>query len=140
MFTEGENDAIAAPRISMFLMPGLRLAPSDLPTNVGIAVGLRGRRRTRKGPLGAIAPAIRQPLRSTRMNRFGLSWFGPKTFGWGATPRSWQGWLVVVLFIAGIVALQWIPGLTPRAIWAARAGLLVGFLLVIWATYDPTLR
>jgi hypothetical protein len=27
-------------------------------------------------------------------------WFRAKTYGWGWTPCSWEGWLVVLLFIA----------------------------------------
>ena len=27
-------------------------------------------------------------------------WFGPKRYGWGWRPVSWQGWLLVALFVA----------------------------------------
>lgn len=33
-------------------------------------------------------------------------WFKAKTYGWGWTPSSWQGWLIMIIFcalIAGIV-------------------------------------
>lgn len=30
------------------------------------------------------------------MNKF---WFKPKTFGYGATPSSWEGWAVTVIFV-----------------------------------------
>ena len=30
-------------------------------------------------------------------------WFGPRRFGWGWTPYSWQGWLVTAVFLAGII-------------------------------------
>ena len=26
-------------------------------------------------------------------------WFRAKTYGWGWTPCSWEGWLVIILFI-----------------------------------------
>jgi hypothetical protein len=26
-------------------------------------------------------------------------WFGRKRFGWGWTPRTWQGWAIVALFV-----------------------------------------
>lgn len=29
-----------------------------------------------------------------------MSWFRPRTFGYGATPTTWQGWLVVAAFLA----------------------------------------
>jgi len=31
-------------------------------------------------------------------------WFKRKAFGWGWTPVKWQGWLVTVLYIAGVFA------------------------------------
>lgn len=33
-------------------------------------------------------------------------WFKPKTYGWGATPTTWEGWLVVVGFIAYILSIS----------------------------------
>lgn len=33
-------------------------------------------------------------------------WFGPKRFGYGWSPRTWEGWAVVALFIAGLVLLR----------------------------------
>jgi hypothetical protein len=30
-------------------------------------------------------------------------WFGPKRFGWGLGPQTWQGWLLVGVVVAGIV-------------------------------------
>jgi hypothetical protein len=33
-------------------------------------------------------------------------WFGPKRIGWGWSPRSWEGWLVVGLSVAAVVALK----------------------------------
>lgn len=29
-----------------------------------------------------------------------MTWFRPKTYGYGATPSSWQGWLAVAVFVA----------------------------------------
>ena len=33
-------------------------------------------------------------------------WFGPKRFGWGVGPRSWQGWLVTAVLIGVIFAVR----------------------------------
>jgi hypothetical protein len=33
------------------------------------------------------------------------AWFGPKRIGWGIRPRTWQGWVVVLLVIAAIYQL-----------------------------------
>ncbi len=32
-------------------------------------------------------------------------WFGPKRWGWGWRPISWQGWLVVLAYIAVILLI-----------------------------------
>lgn len=26
-------------------------------------------------------------------------WFGPKRFGWGIRPQTWQGWAIVLAFV-----------------------------------------
>ncbi len=31
-------------------------------------------------------------------------WFRAKTYGWGWTPSSWEGWLVTVLYILLVLA------------------------------------
>lgn len=50
-------------------------------------------------------------------------WFRPKLYGYGATPATWQGWVVTGAFSAAVVAL-------------AAAGdpilLLFALLLVLW--------
>lgn len=28
-------------------------------------------------------------------------WFKNKTYGWGWTPASWEGWLVLAIYVAG---------------------------------------
>lgn len=30
-------------------------------------------------------------------------WFRAKRYGWGWVPSSWQGWLITLLYIAGLV-------------------------------------
>ncbi|MEZ4103412.1 MAG: hypothetical protein R3B55_02570 [Candidatus Paceibacterota bacterium] len=42
-------------------------------------------------------------------------WFKRKIYGWGWTPARWQGWVVIVLYIALILILvtsreEYIPG------------------------------
>ena len=29
-------------------------------------------------------------------------WFKPKTYGYGATPVTWEGWAVVVIYVAAL--------------------------------------
>lgn len=35
------------------------------------------------------------------------NWFKPKSYGYGATPTSWQGWAIVVGFALAVLALVW---------------------------------
>jgi hypothetical protein len=38
-------------------------------------------------------------------------WFRPRKYGgWGLTPATWQGWLYIGLFVAGMFGIQWLPG------------------------------
>ena len=32
-------------------------------------------------------------------------WFGPKYVGWGPAPKSWEGWLVTVVWLASLVLI-----------------------------------
>lgn len=32
-------------------------------------------------------------------------WFGPKTFGFGVSPRTWEGWAVMAAFVMVAVAI-----------------------------------
>jgi uncharacterized membrane protein len=32
-------------------------------------------------------------------------WFRQKTFGYGATPNSWQGWLVIIASAIAVIAV-----------------------------------
>lgn len=74
-------------------------------------------------------------------------WFGPKRFGVGISPRSWEGWLVTALFVAGLALTMRIAtpmlaastglsfgviGFTTLAIWLAL------YVVVIWLTYEKT--
>lgn len=34
-----------------------------------------------------------------------LNWFGPKLYGWGISPRTWQGWLAVALYILSVALI-----------------------------------
>jgi hypothetical protein len=51
----------------------------------------------------------------------GRAWFRPRTYGVGATPVSWQGWLVTLAFAVLVFATvsagaPWREG--PAAVWA----------------------
>ena len=77
-----------------------------------------------------------------------MSWFRPKTYGYGATPSSWQGWLAVAAFIAVEALLAWLllgfeeEPRTGRllAFLAISAVLVVGFMRLSKARTDGEWR
>lgn len=68
-------------------------------------------------------------------------WFPAKAYGWGwGAPRTWQGWLVIALYVLGTVAL--IAFVDPEE---ETAAFLLGILLlsaalvtVCWVKGEPT--
>ncbi|MGD0083076.1 MAG: hypothetical protein ABSD78_07750 [Acidimicrobiales bacterium] len=32
-------------------------------------------------------------------------WFGPKRVGYGFRPQTWQGWLIVAVFVVAVVVI-----------------------------------
>ncbi len=106
-----------------------------------------GGQRFRQGCAADAADGVRgrgaeadfgEPGRQRRMiaraatNRF---WFKPKRYGYGATPVTWEGWLVMVLALAIILGTTW--ALLPE-IAALNAGRItagaVAWLVVLFAT------
>jgi hypothetical protein len=60
------------------------------------------------------------------------AWFGPRRLaGWGWTPVRWQGWAVIAVFLAGIVACDFLLSGTLLKVVADVA--LVVLLLVVCA-------
>ena len=33
------------------------------------------------------------------------TWFGPKRYGWGISPHTWEGWLLLFVFVIVVVTL-----------------------------------
>lgn len=70
-----------------------------------------------------------------------VGWFGPKSIGYGISPRMWQGWVVLALYIAVLVlvALSRDIGLTARltAI-AAATGLLTVIVALTYSRAPPS--
>jgi hypothetical protein len=61
-------------------------------------------------------------------------WFGPRRLpGWGWSPVTWQGWLVIVVFLAAIAGCAFLlPGVVLRLI--AEAVLVLLLLAVCLLT------
>jgi len=30
-------------------------------------------------------------------------WFGPKVVGWGPAPKTWQGWIITLVWLASVI-------------------------------------
>ena len=44
-------------------------------------------------------------------------WFGPRRFGWGWTPVTWQGWVVTLVFVAAMVLCAFLlPGTVAKVV------------------------
>jgi len=67
-------------------------------------------------------------------------WFGPKLFGWGASPASWQGWVATLVFVVAMgLAGMLFPGDTSVA-WISRGVVLAVYLAVVALTYSSKAR
>ncbi|HVI98363.1 MAG TPA: hypothetical protein VM657_04785 [Sphingomonas sp.] len=56
-------------------------------------------------------------------------WFAPRIFGWGATPVTWQGWLLSLGFTVLLVAaIRFIPGDLAR--FTVGAALVLAFCII----------
>jgi hypothetical protein len=54
------------------------------------------------------------------MARRSKAWFAPKTYGFGAgLPLSWEGWVVLLLFLVGVAAASALLHGLARAAWLA---------------------
>lgn len=70
--------------------------------------------------------------------------FVPKTHGYGATPRDWRGWLVILAFAAAeALAAWWLMTAMPPRIWlfiAVSLGLAILLIVVTRATTEGQWR
>jgi len=67
-------------------------------------------------------------------------WFQAKRYGWGwGLPLTWEGWLVLVAFIALIAAAAWLfpPAAVPNAFAACVVVLAALLTAVCWQTGEP---
>lgn len=61
-------------------------------------------------------------------------WFGRKRFGWGWGPRSWEGWLTVIVYALLMATLPFFLGseLGDSGVRNVRIGLTVLFFAVFF--------
>jgi hypothetical protein len=68
-------------------------------------------------------------------------WYAPKRYGWGWAPASWQGWVVLGLFIAAVsVPARWFARSGRLGMYLAYIGLLTAVQLLICYLKGPPPR
>tara|TARA_B100001964_G_C13672896_1_gene354132 strand:+ start:31 stop:273 length:243 start_codon:yes stop_codon:yes gene_type:complete len=63
-------------------------------------------------------------------------WFKPKSFGLGAEPTTWEGWLLIAAFVAYMVLLSLY--LVPNYMGEFYLYFTIGMLLLIYITKKKT--
>ena len=73
-------------------------------------------------------------------------WFRAKHYGWGWVPATWQGWLVLVVYVAGMVKLYFFfenalsDLVNPLAFFIPAAAAMTGVLIAICYVTGEGLR
>ena len=67
-------------------------------------------------------------------------WFGPKAFGWGASPASWEGWTATALFVLAMGFTAFVQPGDGALAWIARGVVLAIYLVVVAVTYRSDAR
>jgi hypothetical protein len=62
-------------------------------------------------------------------------WFKPKTYGYGAAPANWQGWVATVAFIALVLAGSAVLLASQQNLPSGPSGLRIG----VWALFIAAL-
>ena len=58
-------------------------------------------------------------------------WFAPKRYGYGSgLPIAWQGWALLLVFIAFVVAAIWLFRYSPAACFGLVAAAAIAFTIV----------
>jgi hypothetical protein len=65
-------------------------------------------------------------------------WFGHKRIGWGWGPRSWEGWLTVIIYVLLMMTLPYYLGpqlgdIGVRILWI---GLTVVFIAIFFWKFE----
>ena len=58
-------------------------------------------------------------------------WFRPRRYGIGATPITWQGWLLTIVFLVILVVITAGPLYALRLFGIAMAGPMIGGCLLL---------
>lgn len=67
-------------------------------------------------------------------------WFAPKLYGYGATPVTWQGWAMIVVFALLACAVALLAAQDAPVMFALLGPLVVSFILLCRAKTDGEWR
>ncbi len=67
-------------------------------------------------------------------------WFGPKRFGWGASPVSWEGWVATIVFAIALIGVSLLFRDDATVAWTARGAVFVAYLAIVVLTYSSSAR
>jgi Ca2+/Na+ antiporter len=65
-------------------------------------------------------------------------WFGPKTFGWGAQPTGWQGWVVILLFVLVMMGSSLVPEHLRAWVQVAAVAAFLGVVVLTYRRSDAS--
>jgi 4-hydroxybenzoate polyprenyltransferase len=68
------------------------------------------------------------------------AWFKPKRFGYGATPASWQGWLLTAILTAILFLIGGLAAKRGEIYLLLMIPVLLGFALIIAQKTEGGLR
>jgi len=57
-------------------------------------------------------------------------WFRAKTYGWGWTPSTWQGWFLVLIYLIQVIGLS----IVAEQLFQTITGVIVYIILVANST------
>jgi hypothetical protein len=63
-------------------------------------------------------------------------WFGPKAVGWGVSPTSWEGWLLLAVYLGLLVLVFRYPAVSPAAKMAVGLLVTAGVLGLAYLQYQ----
>ena len=68
-------------------------------------------------------------------------WFGPKHVGWGPAPRTWQGWVITLVWLISLVStLLYLHSISALTIVNIAIVIIVAAIIILtigYLTYGP---
>jgi hypothetical protein len=67
-------------------------------------------------------------------------WFGRKRFGWGIGPKSWQGWMAILVYCLLMIGSSAALRHGPHQTWDIAIKIIItgAFFTLMGLTYDRT--